>query len=63
MTITDWKYYNHAAIPNVAPHKCPDLSLVESGKIYKKSVLGGGQCCLAGGQLIGIVKKKQLGGM
>lgn len=35
MAITDWKYYNHAAIPNIAPHKCPNLSLV------KKKQLGG----------------------
>lgn len=29
-----WDYYNHAAISSVAPHQEPDLSVVQSGKIW-----------------------------
>ena len=31
----DWKYYNHAVIPNCAPHECPDITLIKNGKIWK----------------------------
>lgn len=32
--IPGWKYYNHAAIPTVAPHEMPDLSPVNDGSIW-----------------------------
>lgn len=32
--IPGWKYYNHAAIPTVAPHEMPDLSPVKNGSIW-----------------------------
>ncbi|MCR5345951.1 MAG: hypothetical protein K6E46_07885 [Lachnospiraceae bacterium] len=35
MDIEGWKYYNHAAIPTVAPHKKPDLRPVEDGSIWR----------------------------
>ncbi len=35
MTLNGWMYYNHAAIPTVAPHENPDLSPVEDGTIWK----------------------------
>lgn len=38
--IKGWSYYNHAAIPNCAPHEKPDLSPVQTGDIWK---LGGGE--------------------
>lgn len=33
--LKDWKYYNHAMIPNVPPHITPDLSCIENGDIWK----------------------------
>lgn len=33
--IKDWKYYNHAMIPTVAPHEEVDLEPVASGNIWK----------------------------
>lgn len=33
--IPGWKYYNHAAIPTVAPHEMPDLAPVNDGSIWK----------------------------
>ena len=30
-----WRYYNHAMIPTCAPHEEPDLSVIESGEIWK----------------------------
>ncbi len=38
MNIEGWKYYNHAAIPTVAPHETVDTECVENGKIWE---LGG----------------------
>lgn len=35
MSISDWRYYNHAAIPTTAPHEVPDTSVIESGEIWK----------------------------
>lgn len=35
MQIKGWKYYNHAAIPTIAPHETPDLSSIENGDIWK----------------------------
>ena len=35
MEIKDWKYYHHAAIPTVAPHKIPDLEPIKNGSIWK----------------------------
>ena len=34
MKIKGWKYYNHAAIPDMPPIDAPDLSAVESGEIW-----------------------------
>ena len=34
MEIKGWKYYNHAAFPDMPPYKSPDLSVVESGEIW-----------------------------
>ena len=31
----DWKYYNHALIPNCAPHEVPDLTGIEDKSIWK----------------------------
>jgi len=30
-----WNFYNHAFIPATAPHEEPDISFIESGKIWK----------------------------
>lgn len=35
MEIKGWKYYNHAAFPDVPPNEAPDLSAVKSGEIWK----------------------------
>lgn len=35
MDIHGWQYYNHAAIPNTAPHEEPDISPVMNGEIWK----------------------------
>lgn len=35
MTIGDWKYYNRAAVPDVAPHKTPDLAPLRDGSLWK----------------------------
>lgn len=35
MEIKGWKYYNHAAFPDLPPNEAPDLSVVESGEIWK----------------------------
>jgi hypothetical protein len=35
MKISGWKYYNHAAIPDIPPHRSADLSAIESGDIWK----------------------------
>ena len=35
MSISDWRYYNHAALPTTAPHEVPDTSVIESGEIWK----------------------------
>ena len=32
--IPGWKYYNHAAIPTVAPHENPDLTPLKDGSIW-----------------------------
>ncbi|MGI6075047.1 MAG: hypothetical protein ACOYD9_01590 [Pyramidobacter sp.] len=34
MASTDWKYYNHAAIPATAPHETPDLTPLRDGSIW-----------------------------
>ena len=60
MKIEGWKYYNHAALPQTAPHKIPDLRPIESGDIWKT---GGGLFCWQDGQPIGIAVMKQTGGM
>ncbi len=31
----EWRYYNHAIIPNCAPHETPDLTPVLNGDIWK----------------------------
>ena len=31
----EWRYYNHAIIPNCAPHETPDLTPVSNGDIWK----------------------------
>ena len=35
MKINGWKYYNHAAIPTVAPHEKPDLAPIRDGNIWR----------------------------
>lgn len=35
MKIKGWKYYNHAAFPDMPPYATPDLSVVENGDIWK----------------------------
>lgn len=37
-TKVSWKYYNHAMIPNCAPHEVPDMKPVEDGSVWR----GGG---------------------
>lgn len=39
MSIEEWKYYNHAVIPSVAPHREPDLACIKDKSIWK---VGGG---------------------
>ena len=39
MEIEGWKYYNHAAIPDYAPHEKVNKRPIEDGSIWK---LGGG---------------------
>lgn len=34
MKFDGWKYYNHAAISDLAPHENVDISVVESGEIF-----------------------------
>ena len=34
MKISGWKYYNHAAIPNIPPNKSADTSAIENGEIW-----------------------------
>lgn len=34
MSISDWKYYNHAAVPTTAPHEKPDLTPLKDGSIW-----------------------------
>lgn len=40
----EWKYYNHALIPSIAPHEVPDLTPLKDGTIWK---IGGGVPLLA----------------
>lgn len=35
MKIKGWKYYNHAAIPDTAPHEQPDITPIEDGTIWQ----------------------------
>lgn len=35
MSVEGWRLYNHAAIPSTPPHINPDISLIESGNIWK----------------------------
>lgn len=35
MKIEGWKYYNHAAIPTVAPHENPDITPIEDKSIWQ----------------------------
>lgn len=35
MNIDGWKYYNHAALPEGAPHEEPNLEVVKKGLIWK----------------------------
>lgn len=62
MSVQGWKYYNHAMIPDCAPNEEPDLSVIDNGEIWKKSV-GGGHHFLLDGQQIGIVGMKPGGGI
>lgn len=34
MKIPDWRYYNHAAIPTIAPHETPNLAPISDGTIW-----------------------------
>lgn len=44
MNIKGWKYYNHAAIPNCAPHENVDINPIQNKSIWK---IGGGYALLA----------------
>ena len=44
MSIEEWKYYNHAVIPSVAPHREPDLACIKDKSIGK---VGGGYTVLS----------------
>ena len=44
MRINGWEYYNHAAVPTVAPHEEPNLQPVEDNSIWK---IDGGMPLLA----------------
>lgn len=35
MQTEKWRYYNHAAIPTVAPNKTPDCTLIENGNVWE----------------------------
>lgn len=60
----EWKYYNHAVIPAIAPHLVPDLTVVKNKSVFKRAVCGGGgQLLLHSGLLTGIVRIKLIGGM
>lgn len=34
MKIPDWKYYNHAAVPSIAPHEKPNLDPIKDGSVW-----------------------------
>ena len=36
-----WKYYNHAIIPDCAPHEVPDLEPINDGTIWGKQEFKG----------------------
>ena len=55
----DWRYYNHALIPDSEPHI--DCTPPENKRMFWKN--RGGIHYLQGGQLILIVGMKQIGGM
>lgn len=44
MIIEGWKYYNHAAVPTVAPHEMVNFSAIQSGEIWN---IEGGKPVLA----------------
>lgn len=56
-----WKYYNHALLPTMAPHKNVDTKLLQNGEIWQ--IQWGGQHYLHVGQLIGIAVRKRNGGI
>lgn len=37
----EWKYYNHAVIPAIAPHLVPDLTIVKNKSVFKRAVCMG----------------------
>lgn len=41
MSVEGWKYYNHAMIPDCAPHEEADISPVRSGEIWQNCRGGG----------------------
>lgn len=45
MDIKGWKYYNHAAIPTMAPHEEPDLQPLRDKSIWK---IGEGEITIIG---------------
>lgn len=60
MNIDGWKYYNHAAIPTVAPHEPVNIQPVKNGTIWR---MGGVLLCWFDGQQILIVRERRIGGM
>lgn len=42
-----WKYYNHAMLPDCAPHETADMGPLENGSIWRKKRPGGGTVLLA----------------
>ena len=60
MSIEEWKYYNHAVIPSVAPHREPDLACIKDKSIWK---VGGVYRSQQDGLQIMTVDMKRVGGM
>ncbi|WP_044976738.1 hypothetical protein [Ruminococcus sp. HUN007] len=47
MSINEWKYYNHAALPTTPPHVLPDLSAVKDKSVFNYRFFNGKTAFLA----------------
>ena len=56
-TKVSWKYYNHAMIPNCAPHEVPDMKSVEDGSVWR----GGGGTSQGGQRIFTVVRNLDFG--